>query len=50
MVTGPLFIVIWQGAGFNSIVHGLIPGTLVSTFAAILLSLLSPAATPREVQ
>lgn len=37
MVARPLFIIVWQGAGLNNIVHGLIPGTLVSGLAAVVL-------------
>ncbi len=40
-VIGPAFIVVWQLAGLNSIVHGLIPGTVISTVAAVVVSLMT---------
>jgi len=43
-VVGPATIVAWQLAGLDSIVHGLIPGTLLSVVAAIFVTLAYGAA------
>jgi len=49
LVLGPATIIIWQLAGLNSVVHGLIPGTALSFIAAIVVSL-ATAAPPAEVE
>ncbi|MCK5795991.1 MAG: sodium/proline symporter [Deltaproteobacteria bacterium] len=45
-IVGPVVIVVWQVAGLSKDLHGLIPGTALSFLAAIVVTLMTPSASP----